>query len=181
MIRLNKRKLMFIFEVSAVALVLLNIGLYLIAVKPLDRVAQSQWQKMTDTRRKALKLDSRVADLESYREELPQTVKAIEAFQHDHVPSRRRGFAKAMRLVRDISEQSGIQLFNVAFRPENDKREPMQKLGILVDIQGSYPNLLKFAHSLETSDQVVLLRDFAFYPNQGALGLRLSAEMYVTP
>jgi Tfp pilus assembly protein PilO len=181
MIRFPKRKVMFVFEVVAVGVVLLNLAMYLIAVKPLSTLAQSEWQKMTDTRRKALKMESRVADLESYHEELPETVKAIETFQHDHVPPKRRGYAKAMRMVRNISEQSGVELFNVAFRTENEKKEPMKRLGIVVDIQGAYPNLLKFAHSLETSDQVVLLRDFSFYPNQGGLGLRLNAEMYLTP
>ncbi|HZP00124.1 MAG TPA: type 4a pilus biogenesis protein PilO [Terriglobia bacterium] len=178
-----RRKLLTrILERVAVGLVLLDLVLYLAAVRPLDTLTRNEWNRMTATRQHVQKLENEVARLEDYQRDLPRTLKQIQAFQHDHVPPRRRGFSRAARLVRQLTEQSGLQLAGVAYKLNPAKNDPLERMGIEVNVAGPYPNLLKFSHALETSSDLILLRDFTFSPIEaGGLELRLTADLYLLP
>jgi hypothetical protein len=62
------------------------------------------------------------------------------------------------------------------------KGEPLERLGIEVDVQGSFPSLLGFAHAVETSSDFLVLRGFSLETGDGeTLALRMAADLYVTP
>jgi hypothetical protein len=59
---------------------------------------------------------------------------------------------------------------------------PLQRLGIMIDVEGSFPALLKFAHGLETSSDLLLIRSFSMAEGKdNPLELRLAADLYLTP
>lgn len=180
---IRRKFLLKILERVAVGLVLLDLVLFFAVLQPLQKMSTSEWRLMTATRQRVQQLENRVAKLERYQKELPGALKQIQAFQHDHVPPRRRGFSRAARLVRRLSEESGIQLAGVAYKLNPRKDDPLSRLGIEVNVAGPYANLLKFSHALETASDLILLREFTFNPVQegGGLELRLTADLYLMP
>lgn len=70
----------------------------------------------------------------------------------------------------------------LAFRLDPDKADPLLRLGLEVTVQGTYLGLLKFAHALETSDNIILEREVFIAPGTaGILSMRLGADIYLTP
>jgi hypothetical protein len=75
-----------------------------------------------------------------------------------------------------------VQLTGVSYRLQTDHKEPLQQLGLTVTVEGPFENLLQFAHAMETEKDLVLVRGLAFQQGKGGdLGLRLVADLYVTP
>ena len=65
-------------------------------------------------------------------------------------------------------------------RVEQD--QPLQQLGIEVNVQGPLPSVVKFAHSVETSSDFLVLRSFSLETGDGGtLGLRMAADLYLMP
>jgi Tfp pilus assembly protein PilO len=163
-------------------LVFLDIVLYLAAVRPLEKLVGAEHQRFAATRSRAHEAALRVARLEKYQAALPEADTQIQGFLREHVPPRRRAFSHAARLVRRLTQAAGLQLADVAYRLDSTDEEPFQRLGIELDVEGSFPGLLNFAHALETADELVLVRDFAFEPVEGGtVALRLTADLYLTP
>jgi Tfp pilus assembly protein PilO len=179
---LRRKVLVRVLERAAVAFIVLDVALVFAFVRPLDKLAATEWRRMSTARHRVQEAQARVSRLEMYQKKLPEAREQIKVFQHDHVPPRRRGFSRAWRLVRELSEQSGIQLSSLAYRLNSGHEDPLERLGIEVNVVGPYPGLLKFAHALETASDFVLLQDFTFSPGQGgSLELRLTADMYLVP
>jgi len=182
-VRKSRRQLLVrIVERVALALILLDVLLYFAMFRPVGNLVASAQQRYSATRRRIHEGQVRVERLEKFQQALPSAEEGIEAFKHDHVPPRRRGFSRAARLVRRVSEQSGIQFTNLAYRLDTGKGEPLERLGIEIDVEGSFAGLLKFAHALETASDFIVVREFSFEPGDGeALALRLAADLYLTP
>jgi Tfp pilus assembly protein PilO len=64
-----------------------------------------------------------------------------------------------------------------------EHHDPLERLAVEINAQGPYAGLLKFSHALETANEFILVRDFDLTPGgeNGSLGLRLSADLYLTP
>ena len=166
----------------ALVLVALDVITFFAISRPLARLETTAWNRLAEVRRRALETQMRVSQLEGFRAKLPTAREQLAAFEHDHVPSRRQGFSRAARLIRKLSEQAGLALPGVAYRLEAGGKEPLERLGVELDLEGSFPNLLKFTHALETASDMIVLRDFTFGSGEsGQVGLRLTADMYLTP
>jgi hypothetical protein len=123
-----------------------------------------------------------VKGLERTAAALPGTQGQIRLFRQNHVASRREGYGRATRLMWSLKEKAGVQLDGVGFKPERLQNEPFQRLALEVSVEGPFPKLINFAHSLETASDFVLVRTFNFTPGEGGkLSLHLSADFYITP
>lgn len=163
-------------------LILLDVAAYFALLRPLQNLVVSEELSYTGARRRIRDAQARIDRLEKFQEALPTAGDRIEAFKRDHLPPRRRGFSQAARLLRRVTEQSGIQLTNVAYRLDPSRSEPLERLGIEVNVQGPFSGLMKFAHALETASDFIVIREFAFGPGDGgALALHLATDLYLQP
>jgi hypothetical protein len=113
---------------------------------------------------------------------LPEAEKQLSAFLRNHVPSRRQGFSHAARLMRRLTEQAGLRLSGLGYKLESSENDPLQRLGMEVEVEGPFSSLLNFAHALETAGDFIVVRDFAFEPAEGqVVALRLGADLYLKP
>lgn len=168
-----------ILERVAVGLVLLALGVWLVVVHPFEDKLLAEQQTYRNARQQKLAMEARVARLEK----IPVTDADAElkGFVSEHMPLRRRSFSKAADLVRRLTEESGVQLSGVSYRLGEVKGEPLQRLGIEVNVQGSFPSLMDFAHAVETSSDFLVLRGFSLQTGDGeTLALRMTADLYVT-
>lgn len=180
--RERRKKIIRFFEVAAVAVAAIDLAVYFLAVRPLrDRVARAEDSYHQASMRLELQ-KVHVARLEKLEEALPAADDKLQDYLKEHVPSRQRVFSDAARLVRTLTQKSGVKLDNVSYKLSSEKDEPFQQLGLDVTVEGPFTNLLKFAHSLETSDDLILVRNFSFAAGQGGtVNLRVGGVLYLTP
>ncbi len=170
-----------LFEKFGLGIVLLDIVFYFAAYRPVRTLVTSEEERYAGERHSLLDEQARVTRLENFRAALPQADRNVDAFVHDHIPPR-PGFSRAADLLHGAAEDSGADLSSQRFRLDTESNDPLQGLGIEVSLQGSFAELMKFAHALETADDLVLVREFTFVPgDSGELGLHLKAEMYLAP
>lgn len=166
----------------ALSLAALDAALYLAVVRPLGRMRADEQQAKQAVEKRLEDQRARLERFRKFQAALPDAGQALKVFVRDHVPSRRRGFSRAARLVRRLSEASGLQLAGVSYRLNTTEGGPLERLGIEVTVEGPFSSLLKFAHAIETDNDFILVRDFTFQPGEGAtLALRLGADMYLEP
>lgn len=180
--RERRRKLIRILEVVALAAVAVDLAVYLLVVRPLRA---SAIQTENSYRQASLQLQQRkvrVEQLEKFRDELPAANDKLNEFLKDHVPTRQRVFSDAERMIRQLTQKAGVQLDNISYKLNSEKGQPFQQLGLDVTVEGPFPNLLKFAHSMETADDLILVRNFSFSTGQGStVNLRVGGVLYLTP
>ena len=169
-----------ILERVAVGLVVVALGFWLGVVRPLEDKLRAEQQAYRNARQQKLAAAARLARLEKIP--LTDADADLKGFMRDHMPQRRRSFSKAADLVLRLTQESGVQLSGVSYRLGEVKGEPLRSLGIEVNVQGSLPSLMGFAHAVETSSDFLVLRGFSLEAGDGGtLTLRMAADLYLTP
>ncbi|MGA8185066.1 MAG: GspMb/PilO family protein [Terriglobia bacterium] len=178
----RRKKIIRFFEVAALAVVALDLAVYFLAVRPLQGKATRAEDSYHQASMRLQLEKAQVARLEKFQKALPAADDKLQDYLKDHVPSRQRVFSDAARMVRVLTQKSGVQLDNVSYKLNSEKDEPFDQLGLDVTVEGPFANLLKFAHSLETSDDLILVRNFSFAAGQGStVNLRVGGVLYLTP
>ncbi len=178
----RRKTLVRIVEGVAVGLVLLDVVLYFALVRPLRSMRTAEEVRYSATREHVQELRVRAARLEKFQTAVPETEDQLSAFIRSHIPPRRQGFSRAARLVRRLTEQAGVELSGVAYKLDSAADDPLERLGIEVEVEGPFPSLLNFSHALETASDFIVVREFAFEPAEGGgVALRLGADLYLTP
>jgi len=171
-----------IFQVAGVSLVLLDVLLYYLMYRSAQALAFTEQQQFASLRRRNLEAEIRIERLKKFLAALPEAGEGLAAFEQEHTPPRRQGYSKAYDLVRSMAQQSGTQLESVAFKLDSKSPGPLQSLGAVINVGGSFAGLLRFAHGLETAGNLILIRNFSIVigDNQ-TLEMRLAIDLYLTP
>lgn len=180
--REQRKKLIRLFETAALAVVVLDVAVYFLAVRPLSAKA-AQAENAYQQASLRLKLQkANVARLQKFQAALPVANDKLKDYLKDHVPSRDRVYSDAMHLVQVLSRKSGVQLDNLSYKLSSEKGQPLDQLGLDVTVEGQFANLLRFAHSLETSEDLILVRNFSFSSGEGGkVNLRVGGILYLKP
>ena len=68
------------------------------------------------------------------------------------------------------------------FRRNDKTAGPVLPLGAAINVEGSFPALLKFAHGLETANDLLVIRSFSMMEGEDTpQQMRLVVDMYFTP
>jgi Tfp pilus assembly protein PilO len=165
-----------------VLLAALDVCAYIFAQKPLAEMLVSERGRYALLRKQWRAELKRTVEVERRVASLPAAGERMKGFLRQHVPPRRQGFSRAARLVWDLSRSSNVELANLSYHLDERGKDPLERMGISVLVQGSFNDILNFAHSLETSPYIVMVRSFAFVPgDKGVLGLRVTADLYLMP
>lgn len=178
----RRKKLIRTIEGLAVVVVLLNLALYFGVVRTYADRARADEQSFQALRLQVKANEARVARLEKYQADLPEAQKDITLFVQNHVPGRQKAYSQTTDLIREMAAKSGVQLLGVNYKLERAQGEPFDHLGLGVDVAGSFAQLMDFAHALETTNDLIVIRDFALAQQQGGnIELRISLSLYLTP
>ena len=182
MTRLRRKTIYRILEAAALGLAALDLVLYLGVSHPLAIAVEDQHQTFSTTRVQVKQTQARLARLQKELTALPETRQQLDQFLRDHVPPRRKAYSRAAGLVNKFTQDAGVELSRVAYRPEGRPTEPLEQLGISVTVQGPFEGLQRFTHALETAPDLLIVRGAIFQPGEtGGLALRLLADLYVNP
>ena len=180
--KFRRRKMRRALQITALGVAALDLVVYLALAHPLASAVRSDQEKFLSARLQVRAREAHIARLQKSLAELPDTDEEMNEFLSKHVPPRRRGFSRAAGMVRQFTQDAGVELTGVAYRLGSDRNAPLERLGIQVTVQGPFPSLLRFTHAMETANDFVLVRGLAFQPGEsGGLALRLLADLYVTP
>lgn len=171
-----------IFETIGLGLVILDLLLYFGVNRPLRHLKVSEDQEYSQGRQTVEDEQVRLEQMQKFQAALPEAGKLLEQFITDRAPSRRHGYSAADHLIQKVADSSGVKTATVGFRLDTTHHDPLQRLSIAINANGSYQGLVKFTHSLETAKDFILIRDFALVPTEtGTINLRLGADLYLTP
>lgn len=171
-----------VFQIAGVSLVLLDVLLYFFVYRYTQQQLSSAQQQFAALRQHILEGEGRIELLKKYREALPETGSKLASLEQEHAPPRRHAYSQASQIIGRIAKESGAQLAKVSFKEDRKTPGPLLRLGILIDVEGSFPVLLKFAHGLETANDLLLIRSFSMAESEeGMVQLRLAADLYLTP
>lgn len=164
------------------ALLVLDGVAYVALERPLAALVAGKQSQFTATRRAWQQERIQLAALEKRNAALPRQDRQLRAFLQQHLPPQRQAFSSAALLIQRLTQGSGVQLSGVSYSANRNKGEPLEHLGLRVYVQGPFTALLSFAHALEISKKLVIVRSFKFESAEGAmLGLRLNADLYLMP
>jgi Tfp pilus assembly protein PilO len=172
-----------IIEAMGVALVVLDLAVFFAVYRPLGNKLDGVISRHEELRQTVRAQQRRVDQLRKYQAAFPLAGKGLQEFTADRIPARREAYSTAAHLIHKVADAAGVQLTTTVYRLETDRHDPFERLDLDISVQGPYTGLLKFSHALETTDDFILVRDFTITPGgeNGALGLRLGAELYLTP
>ena len=70
----------------------------------------------------------------------------------------------------------------MAFKRNDKATGPVLPLGAAINVEGSFPALLKFAHGLETAKDLLVIRSFSMMEGEDTpQQLHLLVDIYFTP
>ena len=164
-------------------MVALNLLVFFAAYRPLGSKVSEGTRQHAELRQKMRTQQARLELLKKFDAAIPRVGKQLEDFDANRTPSRREGFSSAAHLIHEVEKASGVKVSTLAYRLDTEHKEPLKRLELEINAQGSYAGLLKFSHALETASDFILVRGFILAPGDtaGALGLRLDADFYLTP
>lgn len=182
----RRKNLIRIVERVAVGVIALDAILYFVAVQPLRSKTQERLEQFNNERVEIRNEEARVRRLEWYEASVPTTEKELNDFLGAQVQARRKSFTRLARLLHDIAERSGVEVPPFTYKPDTGRDEPLDRISFSVDVTGSFPGLMEFAHGLETaSSDFIVIHDFNFdargKESGGNVDLKLSADLYLTP
>ena len=173
-----------IFEVTGIGLAVIDLVVFFALYKPLGakvNLAEREHQALRQTVRNQ---QVRVETLKKYQEAFPLVGKGLTDFATNRTPSRREAYSTAAHLVHKLAESAGVKVASMGYRLDTTlHNDPLQRLELDINLEGPYPGLLKFSHALETANDFILVREFNLSPggDNQTLGLRLGADLYLTP
>ncbi len=180
MFRNSRKALIRTFEPLTAVVVLADLAVYFVLVVGLGNRVRAAQLDRESLYRQVRNEQVRIARLEKFQASLPDAKQLLAQFEQQRVPSRRQGFSRAARLVREVAEQSGVQLSGVAYKLDSEGDEPLERLSITMTAEGPFSSLVSFSHALETAGEFLIVREFYFRPGEtGDLALRMDAEMYL--
>jgi Tfp pilus assembly protein PilO len=170
-------------EATGVGLVVLDLLVFFAIYRPLGNEVALVERSHGALRQTIRNQQVRVDLLKKYEAALPQAGKGLEDFTTNRTPSRREAYSTAAHLIHKVADASGVKVSSMGYRLDIGHNDPLERLELDINLQGPYASLLKFAHALETANDFILVREFNFTPggDNQALGLRLDADMYLTP
>lgn len=171
-----------IVEATGLGLVALDLVVFFAIYRPMgNRVAMAE-RHHAELRQTIRDQQVRVEVLKRFQEALPQTGKGLEDFMSNRLPPRREAYSITDHLIHEGADAAKVKVMGMAFHLDPERNGPLKQLGFEINVQGPYSGVMKFWHALETAKDVILVRDFAISPgDNGALDLRLSADLYLTP
>lgn len=182
MSRSRRKTLIRALKRFAVAIAVLDVVGYAVFILGLGNRISAAQQLRDGLLRHVREQGTRIVRLQKFKACLPDAQDELAQFEQKHVPSRRKGFSRAAQLIREVAQQSGVDVSDVNYKLDSEKKQPLERLEITVSVEGPFASLVHFAHSFESTDDFVVVRGFKFDSREGGnLALRLSSDLYLLP
>ena len=155
-----------------------NTALYLLAVRPKVR-EYTHLQEGTGPQQEALNAQrAEVEERESYLQALVRAEEDLRHLRKDVLARREDRMIDVQLELKRLADQFGIDLDSVTFDSELLNEEELDKLVMVVPLEGGYANLRRFLQAVESSDKFLVVERVSLGEGKrGGVMLQLSISL----
>jgi len=161
-----------------VVLAALNVGFFLLLTRPKIREFSDL---AVGSRPQLTKLEQRrneVEEQEGFLEALQQAEQDLRRLRDEVLSTRERRMVEVQSELDEICRRFSIDLQSVTFESDLMERENLDKLIMVVPLQGNYANLRRFLQAVESSNKFLLVEQVALAEARlGGVMLELSITL----
>jgi len=147
--------------VFLLVLAALNAGFYLLLTRP---KLQEYSSLAVGSQPQLTRLEQRTREVEreeQFLEALEQAKQDLQHLRQDVLSTRQRRMVEVQRELEALCSRFGVDLNSVTFESELLESENLDKLTMVVPLQGNYGNLRRFLQAVESSDKFLLVERVA--------------------
>jgi len=158
-------------------LALLNLAFYVVFVQP----SSSTYAQLSDETQPFEKVNAKrdvVEKQESFLGAVEGTTDDLKDLRENILATRDQRLVAVQQELARLCDQFGIDLNTVGYDSELLPAEELDRLSMIVPLEGNYANLRKFLHAVETSDKFLIVERVSLA--QGKVGgqqLSLSIQL----
>lgn len=115
------------------------------------------------------KLKASVARAEQIREDMPNTQRDCEKFEHMLLPAS-SGYSSLSSELSEIAKKSGVSLQGVGFKPTPVPARGLTEVAMESTIEGDYKNVILFLNGLQRSANIYEVESLALAPQKDIKG-----------
>ena len=169
-------------EAAGLILVTLDLLMFFAIYRPLVGMTAEAVRSHAGLRQTIRNQQVRFDVMKKYEAAIPAAKKDLEDFTAHRAPDRRQASSTVAHLIHRFADASKVKVSTIGYHFDSEHTGPLERMAIEINVQGSYPDLIKFSHAVETSDSIFLIREFTMVPGEnGMLAMRLGADLYLTP
>ncbi len=142
-------------------LLVLNAGFYLVATRP-RAAAYAELTVSSAPRLRALQVrQQQVEELEAYAAALAQAEKDLDFLQTQVLSTKRQRMIDVRLELARLAQRFNIDLEQVRYENQRLEEEGLERMAMVVPLEGGYQNLRNFLQAVETSDKFLVIERVA--------------------
>jgi Tfp pilus assembly protein PilO len=152
----EKRRLI----LPVVVLLLMNLGLYAVAVYPLALRVQTIEARAGQATAELASAEQALASVRAVEQGKSRASEELHRFYTQVLPADLAGARRITYLrLAQLAEQSGLQSDRRSLAPSAESDRTLERLQITMVLEGNYEDVRSFIHQLETSPEFVVIDD----------------------
>jgi Tfp pilus assembly protein PilO len=152
-------------------LVLLNLPIYFLVVRPEIRADESEKARDDSARLELRKRASVISFLKAMESKMAQSHKSYDMFTRDYLFSKNRGGSELLRELDELCTQAGLSRSRSSFKHDEEARFGMRRVSVTLPIEGSYTSIRKFLNLLESRAKFIIVDSMALDSEREGTGL----------
>ena len=153
---MNRKNQRIIYVVLSV-LVLLNLPLYLVFVRPEIEADAGETARIDQMRSQVARRVNTLNALKDIERKLNESHEKYRQFSAEYLFSHEKGTSELLKTLDDLCDESGLLRNRATYRLDPEPAFGMQRLAITLPIEGSYTNIRNFLNVLESESKLVIV------------------------
>jgi Tfp pilus assembly protein PilO len=138
-----------------------NIALYVLLVRPAVREYRNLLEGTGPQQQELRAQRAEVERRETYLNALVQAEQDLTRLRDEVLSTRERRMVEVQLELKSLADQFGIDLDSVTFESELMRNEELDKLRMVVPLEGGYTNLRRFLQAVESSSKFLVVEGVA--------------------
>ncbi|MBM3801877.1 MAG: hypothetical protein FJW26_06115 [Acidimicrobiia bacterium] len=160
------------------ALLLLNLPLYLVFVRPEIEADAGETARIDQMRSQLARRLATLNALKEIERKLGDSREKYRQFSAEYLFPQEKGTSELLKTLDEICEDTGLLRQRVTYRLDPEPAFGMQRLSITLPIEGNYSNIREFLNILESESKLLIVDSMALISErEGTDILRLDVSL----
>ena len=176
---MNRKNQRIIYIVLSV-LVLLNLPLYLVFVRPEIEADAGETARIDQMRSQLARRVNTLNALKDIERKLNESHQKYRQFSAEYLFSHEKGTSELLKTLDDLCDEAGLLRNRATYRLDPEPAFGMQRLAITLPIEGSYTNIRNFLNVLESESKLIIVDSMVLVSErEGTDILRLDVSLSI--
>lgn len=160
------------------ALVLLNLPLYLVFVRPEIEADAGEAARTEQMRSQLARRSNTLNALREIERKLNESREKYRQFSAEYLFPSEKGASELLKTLDEICAEAGLLRNRATYRLDSEPAFGMQRLTVTLPIEGNYENIREFLNVLESESKLVIVDSMALVSErEGTDMLRLDVSL----